>query len=258
MYTRVMEEEKLFALMMDLHRDGKRQGPGSDEETLRALALSRVDPDAELRVADIGCGTGASTLALAGALPRAHITAVDLFPEFLEILNTQARAIGCADRIETVPASMDSLPFPQGSLDLIWSEGAIYNIGFAAGIAAWAPFLKTGGVLAASEITWLRPDPPEEIASHWNTEYPEIATATEKIAILERGGFDLLGYLTLPPSNWNDTYYGPAEKRIPAFLERHRDDPDAAQLVEMEREEIDLYRRFQDFLSYGFYVARKR
>jgi SAM-dependent methyltransferase len=253
-----MDEAKLFWLLMDLHREGQRQGPGSDEETLRALALSRVDPDAELRIADIGCGTGASTLVLAGALPRARITAVDLFPEFLEILTRQARAAACADRIEPLPGSMDALPFEAESFDLIWSEGAIYNLGFAAGIATWAPFLKAGGVLAVSEITWLRPDPPEEISSHWNAEYPEIATATEKIAILERGGFDLLGYLTLPPSNWLDTYYTPTEERIPAFLERHQGDPDAARLVEMEREEIDLYRRFQDFVSYGFYVARKR
>jgi SAM-dependent methyltransferase len=253
-----MDEEKLFGFMMDLHREGKRQGPGSDEETLRALSLSRVDPDAELRVADIGCGTGASTLVLAEALPRARIAAVDLFPEFLEILTRQARAAGCADRIEPLRASMDALPFGAESFDLIWSEGAIYNIGFAAGIATWAPFLKAGGVLAVSEITWLRPDPPEEIASHWNAEYPEIATATKKIEILERGGFDLLGYLTLPPSNWIDTYYKPTEERIPAFLERHQGDPDAARLIEMEREEIDLYRRFQDFVSYGFYVARKR
>ena len=253
-----MDEAKLFALMMDLHRDGTRQGPGSEEETLRALDLSRVDVRAELRVADIGCGTGASTLVLAGALPRARITGVDLFPEFLESLATRARVAGHADRIETLAASMDALPFAADSFDLIWSEGAIYNIGFAAGIAAWAPFLKTGGVLAVSEITWLRPDPPDEIASHWNAEYPEIATAAEKISVLERAGFDLLGYLTLPPSNWIDTYYHPTEERIPAFLDRHRDDPDAAALVEMEREEIDLYTRFQDSFSYGFYVARKR
>ncbi len=253
-----MDEQTLFALLVDLHRDGARQGPGSDEETLRALELTRLERAAGLQVADIGCGTGASTLVLASGLPLARITAVDLFPEFLDILAERARAAGCSKRIETLAESMDALPFAAESLDLIWSEGAIYNMGFRTGIEAWKPFLRPGGVIAVSEITWLRPDPPEEIRQHWNSEYPEIATASEKIAILERAGYDLLGYLVLPSTNWVDNYYGPTEERIPAFLERHAGLPEAAELVAMERQEADLYKRYQDWFSYGFYVARKR
>lgn len=148
-----MDEQTLFSLMVDLHRDGMRQGPGSDEETLRALELTRIDRAAPLNIADIGCGTGASTLVLASQLPNATITAVDLFPEFLEILVKQAGEAGYADRIETRAESMDSLPFAEGAFDLIWSEGAIYNMGFSNGIKAWQPFLRSGGVLAVSEIT---------------------------------------------------------------------------------------------------------
>ena len=159
------------------------------------------------------------------------------------------------NRLKHSRNSMDSLPFAAESLDLIWSEGAIYNMGFGTGIEAWRPFLRPGGVIAVSEITWLRPDPPEEIRKHWNSEYPEIATASEKIAILERAGYDLLGYLVLPSINWVDNYYVPTEERIPAFLERHAGLPEAAEIVEMERQEADLYRRYQDWFSYGFYVA---
>lgn len=253
-----MEDETMFRLMVDLHRDGARQGPGCEEETARALELSRLDPDAALRVADIGCGTGASTLALASRLPNASITAVDIFSEFLEILRKRALVESCAQRIETVVESMDSLTFAADSLDLIWSEGAIYNIGFRKGIEEWRPLLRPAGVIAVSEITWLSPDPPEELRRHWDTEYPEMATAAEKIAILEEAGYDLLGYLVLPPSNWIDNYYQPTERRIPAFLERHQGLPEAAELVEMEREEADLYKRYQGWFSYGFYIARKR
>ena len=253
-----MDNQTFFTLMVDLHRDGARQGPGSDEETLRALELTRLDGAAGLQVADIGCGTGASTVVLASMLPSARILAVDLFPEFLDILTERARAAGCSERIETLAESMDSLPFAAESLDLIWSEGAVYNMGFRTGIEAWRPFLRSGGVLAVSEITWLRPDPPEEIRQHWISEYPEIATASEKIAILERAGYDLLGYLVLPSTNWLDNYYQPTEERIPAFLERHAGLPEAAEIVEMERREADLYKRYQEWFSYGFYVARKR
>lgn len=253
-----MDDQTFFNLMIDLHREGTRQGPGSDEETLRALELTRLDRAARLQVADIGCGTGASTLVLASELPNSRITAVDLFPEFLDILTERARAAGCSEQIEILAESMDSLPFAAESLDLIWSEGAIYNMGFSAGIETWRPFLRPDGVLAVSETTWLRPDPPEEIRQHWNSEYPEIATASEKIAILEGAGYDLMGYLVLPSSNWIDSYYAPTEERIPAFSERHAGLPEAAEVVEMERKEADLYKRYHDWFSYGFYVARRR
>jgi len=248
----------MFALMVDLHRDGARQGPGSDEETLRALELTRLDRAAQLRVADMGCGTGASTLELAKRLPNARIIAVDLFPDFLSVLSERAQAEGCSGQIETRAESMDALSFAAESLDLIWSEGAIYNMGFSAGIEAWKPFLRPGGVIAVSEITWLSPDPPEEIRRYWDAEYPEIATASRKIAILERAGYDLLGYLVLPPGNWTDNYYEPTEKRIPAFLERHAGRPEAAEVAAMERQEAELYKRYQEWFSYGFYIARKR
>jgi SAM-dependent methyltransferase len=253
-----MNEETLFELLVDLHRDGQRQGPGGDAETLRALDLTGLDRTARLRVADIGCGTGASTLVLACQLPAADIVAVDLFPEFLAELAARAEQAGVAGRIEGLAASMDSLPFAAESLDLIWSEGAIYNVGFAAGLAAWRPFLRPGGVLAVSEITWLGPDPPEEIRQHWAVEYPEIATADEKIATLQRAGYDLLGSFMLPEACWLDHYYTPLEQRLDAFVERQAGRPEAQEIAAGERREADLYRRYREWFSYGFYIARRR
>lgn len=253
-----MDEQALLSLMVDLHRDGSRQGPGSDDDTMLALELARLDNDAQLRVADIGCGTGAATLVLASKLPNARITAVDRFPEFLDILKQRAIMAGCANRIDTLAESMVALPFTEESFDLIWSEGAIYNMGFRKGLEAWRPFLKPNGVLAVSEITWLRPDPHNEILEHWNSEYPEIATATEKIATIESAGYDLAGYFVLPSTSWINNYYDPTDLRIPGFLERHPDEPEASQVVEMERHEAELYRRYRNWFSYGFYVVRKR
>lgn len=253
-----MDESALFSLMVDLHLDGERQGPGGYEQTLMALNLSGIDPGSDIEVADIGCGTGASTLVLAENLPNARITAVDLFPEFLEVLADAAREAGHSRRIIATQGSMESLPLKDESLALIWSEGAIYNMGFATGVKAWRRFLRPGGVLAVSEITWLSPDPPADIRQYWEGEYSEIATAPEKILVLERAGFDLLGYFALPPSCWKENYYEPIEARIAAFLERHREQAEAKALIEMERREAAMYKRCQEVYSYGFYIARKR
>ena len=42
---------------------------------------------------------------------------------------------------------MDALPFGEEELDMIWCEGAIYNIGFERGLKEWRKYLKPGGIL---------------------------------------------------------------------------------------------------------------
>jgi SAM-dependent methyltransferase len=74
-------------------------------------------------------------------------------PEFLEALEQRSEKTGLKDKISLLEKSMDELPFEKESLDLIWSEGAIYNIGFENGIKNWKKFLKPGGYLVVSEIT---------------------------------------------------------------------------------------------------------
>lgn len=243
-------------LLLDLHKAGTRQGPGGEHETRLAVALSRLRGMTNLRIADVGCGTGASTLVLARELD-AHVTAVDLFPQFLAVLEDIAGRAGLADRITTLSASMDALPFAESAYDAIWSEGAIYNMGFAAGIEAWRKYLKPGGVLAVSELTWLTDRRPEELQAHWEREYPEVDTASGKIAVLERLGFSPIGYFTLPECCWIDNYYRPMQQRFAAYLEQHENSEAARAIVVAEEKEISLYQRYKAFVSYGYYIARK-
>ena len=115
-------------LLIDLHKHGDRQGPGGDPETKRAIALASLDKSRRLRIADLGCGTGASTLCLANTL-NAELIAVDFVPEFIEILQQTVKANDLCQRVHAKVASMDDLTFAHHELDVIWSEGAIYNIG---------------------------------------------------------------------------------------------------------------------------------
>ncbi|MAU40330.1 MAG: SAM-dependent methyltransferase [Kordiimonas sp.] len=245
-----------YDLLIDLHKAEERQGPGGETETLQALQLSGLMEKAgPLQIADIGCGTGASTLLLAEYL-KADITAVDLFPAFLERLKERAKAAHIQGHITPLLCSMESLPFAPCSLDAIWSEGAIYNMGFAAGIAAFKPFLKQGGILAVSEITWLTNQRPPALTQYWDSEYPEIATAAEKIRILENEGFIIKGYFPLPESCWRNNYYAPLQSRFNDFLTAH-DTPDARAIVLAEQDEIKLYEQYCQYYSYGFYIAQK-
>ena len=152
---------------------------------------------------------------------------------------------------------MDDLGFEDRSLDVIWSEGAIYNIGFEQGVTSWRRYLKPGGLLAVSEITWLTNQRPAELEEHWAKEYAQIATASAKLAVIEAAGYSPVGYFALPEVCWLDHYYGPMQARFAAFLERHEGSAAAKEIVDAEKHEIDLYERFSRFVSYGFYVARR-
>ena len=119
-------------LICDFFSNMERQGPGSPEVTLKALSFIDNLTEKSL-IADIGCGTGGQTMVLAQQVPG-QITGLDLFPDFIQILNRNAANLGLQDRVKGVVGSMDNLPFQQEELDLIWSEGAIYNIGFERGL----------------------------------------------------------------------------------------------------------------------------
>lgn len=243
-------------LLIDLHIDADRQGPGGADQTRRAIELSGLSGRRGLKIADVGCGSGASTLVLAAELD-ARVVAVDFIPEFLAVLRVRAAQAGVAGRIDTVPIAMDALPFEPASLDAIWSEGAINNIGFENGVRQWRRFLKDGGILAVSELTWLTPHRPAELQAHWVSEYAEVDTASSKLAVLERNGYTPLGYFVLPESCWLDAYYRPMQQRFAAFLARQGHSDAAQALVAAEQAEIELYERHGAFVSYGFYVARK-
>ena len=152
---------------------------------------------------------------------------------------------------------MDALTFAPCSLDVIWAEGAIYNMGFANGLRAWRPFLKPNGLIAVSEITWLSASRPDELTRHWESEYPEINVASAKFHTLEAEGFSPLGYFVLPKTSWLEHYYRPLQASLEDFAERHGQSPEVMELIAAEEAEIALYEKYSDYYSYGFYIARR-
>ncbi|MBZ0181904.1 MAG: class I SAM-dependent methyltransferase [Melioribacteraceae bacterium] len=243
-------------LLVDLHKDGERQGPGSEEETLKAFSFIDLENFEKLKIADIGCGTGGQTITLAKHT-GAQITAVDLFPEFLNVLNNKANELELLKNIKTVEASMDNLAFHDEEFDVIWSEGAIYNIGFERGLQEWKKYLKRGGYIAVSEATWLTKSRPKEIEEYWNREYADINMAANRIKLIEDNGYSLVGYFVLKQSSWMKNYYEPIKNRLQKFLERHNNSESAKQIYESSIEEIEIYEKYKDYYSYGFYIAKK-
>jgi len=243
-------------LIVDFHKDAHRQGPGSEDETLKALELTGLAQKEDLKIADIGCGTGSHTIVLAENT-NAQIVGVDLFPKFLDKLDDKAKELGLHDRITTLATSMENLPFDNDEFDIIWSEGAIYNMGFETGVKNWRKYLKAGGYLCISEVTWITDSRPKGLEDFWREEYPEIDKASSKINFLENNSFTLAGYFYLKQDSWIENYYGPMEEQFSTFLKRHNNSEKAKAVVKEYRTEIEDYQKYKDYYSYGFYIARK-
>jgi SAM-dependent methyltransferase len=243
-------------MLIDLHVSNPRQGPGSTAQTRRAVELAGLKPCTELTIADVGCGTGAAALALAAELGT-HVTAIDAAPAFVGKVRERAELAGLGALIRPMVGQMESLPFKDQSLDVIWSEGAIYNMGFEAGVRAWRRFLKPGGVLAVSELSWTTSKRPRDIEEHWLREYPQIDTAAGKIRVLEQAGYAPLGFFFLPRDCWEEEYYAPLCRGFRHFLARHHGSDEARRIVDAEEREIRLFRQGGEWFGYGFYVARR-
>ena len=246
------KEAKVF---FQIHNGLPREGPGSKDSTQKAFGKIQ---DLQLKpiILDIGCGPGAQTILLA-QLSNGLIYALDNHGPYIEDLKRQVRRLQLAAKVFPLLGDMQALPFEKEHFDLIWAEGSIYIIGVEQGLKQWRPYLKNRGYLAFSEITWLRDSPPEELRSFWNEACIAIRTIDRNEELIERTGFELLHHFVLPESDWWEEYYGPIEKKLPKLFEEHGQDAEAFRVLEAEKKEIDLYRKYSSYYGYVFYIVRK-
>lgn len=188
---------------------------------------------------------------------RASIIAVDMLPQFLEKLNEEIKNNNLSKRVVTKEMRMDNLSFEEKSFDILWSEGAIYNIGFEKGLSLWKKYLKDNGYIAVSEISWLTNTRPEEIEQYWLNAYPEIDTVDTKLSILEKCGYNPIAHFTLDDYCWIDNYYKPILKISEAFLKKYNYSAKAKKFIEAGKKEAEMYTRFKEYYSYVFYIAKK-
>jgi len=244
-----------FDLICEYYSGIERQGPGSPDVTVKALSF--VDHlTSESRIADIGCGTGGQTMVLAQHTPG-YIRGIDLFPKFIDLFNTNAGRLDLQDRVKGIVGSMDNLPFHEEEFDLIWSEGAIYNIGFERGLNEWRKFLKTGGYLSVTEVSWLTEKRPVEIDEFWQDAYPEIDTVSNKIAQMQKAGYIPVATFILPENCWTEHFYAPQVSAQEIFLKKYAGNKTAEELVANQQHEAELYDRYKAYYGYAFYIGKK-
>src|SRR4051794_28156377 len=225
-----------------LHTELPREGVGSDTTTRALLELARPLPGP--RALDVACGPGRSALVLAAAGLR--VTAVDTHEPFLDRLRTAAAARQLPIPVER--ASMRELPYPDGTFDLVWCEGAAYLMGVDAALAAWRRLLAPGGVLVFTEVGWTTPAPSAAARRFWSA-YPGMRGTAATVAAAQAAGYDVVATRLLPEPDWWDEYYDSLAAAIDTC-------PDQAAAAP-HRVEIDLRRTHAGEYGYTAYVLRK-
>ncbi|MDD2962248.1 MAG: class I SAM-dependent methyltransferase [Muribaculaceae bacterium] len=244
-----------FSLICEYFSSIKRQGPGSEASTHEAItAIPNINSN--FIIADIGCGTGSSAIQLAKET-QASVVAIDLFHDFLNKVKLNAELAGVSHKVSTLQADMTQLSLEKESFDLIWSEGAIYNIGFKNGLQEWNSFIRKNGYIAVTDSTWLTDYRPAEIESFWLDAYPEIDTLDNNITKMEQAGYRMIKTAVLPNDCWTKNFYEPQENAQNVFLERHHDDFTANELVKNQRHEAELFAKYNSYYGYVWYIGQK-
>jgi ubiquinone/menaquinone biosynthesis C-methylase UbiE len=248
----LMDESPIFKIFEGL----PRQGPGSNESTGKAFRSIPSLPEGA-KILDIGCGVGMQTIHLAEICDNCYITAVDVYQPYLDTLMENAKSKGVADRITTVCASMDDLPFETEEFDLIWTEGSIFVMGFEKGLEYWKQFLKSGGYIALTEAAWFVDNPAEEAVQFWKESYPDIKNVAGTEKVVEDSGYEIIAKFNLPASAWWDEYYVHMEKRLDGISEQFKGNTEAEMIIGFCRKEMDIFRKYPDEYGYVFLIFQK-
>ncbi len=247
--------DRNLEVLFDIFAGMPRGGPGSNASTRRAFALLSDVPTAP-RILDVGCGPGMATLEVA-RLSGGTVVGLDSHQPFLDALAADITAAGLQDRVLPVKGSMDALPFAAEEFDVIWAEGSLFVMGFDRALSYLKRFLRPGGYLAATELTWLRDEVPDEPYRYLRQVYPALTDTAGNLALFAAAGYGMVGHFALPAADWWDDFYVPVERRLPLLRAKYAADPAGLAAVDEMQVEIDMHRRYGEYYGYVFYVARR-
>jgi SAM-dependent methyltransferase len=246
------EQEKYIKALIELHRGLERQGPG-DIDFSNYIISQIPELPTNPRIADIGCGAGAGTLFLADKF-RSKVRAVDISREFLDELEDRAKQRGLDHLVEAIECDMRSLDWKPGTIDLLWSEGAAYNLTFEGALKAWRPLIAADGIAVISEMNYFTSEVPESVRVYWQNAYPTIGTESENSNYANSSGFEILGIHRLPSKAWWDNYYGPLRENMNSFM--YSEDSIMQTVIKETEGEMKLFEEHDKHYGYSFYIMK--
>jgi arsenite methyltransferase len=159
-------------------------------------------------ILDIGCGGGIDTILAARRTgPTGKVIALDFLPEMLQRTASAAQEAGL-DNVETLYGEMEAIPLPDGSVDLIISNGVInLSARKARVMAECARVLRRGGGLCVSDFTVDQDRLPRDILTQpaaWAGCVSGALAEGDFIYKLEKAGFTEVRVLHREPVSVDD------------------------------------------------------
>ncbi|WP_213531909.1 class I SAM-dependent methyltransferase [Paenibacillus cisolokensis] len=159
--------------------------PGGFKATQKLLDKALEQGD--LRILEVGCGTGKTACYLAGQGFR--VTALDRHPLMLEKAKKRAEKEGITD-IEWIQGDVQELPFDNESFDVVYAESVTIFTDIPKSLEEYYRVLKPGGRLIDREIVLYSeiPEPSrQEIMDFFK--FDKIPSVDEWLVDLRQAGF---------------------------------------------------------------------
>ncbi|MHC4923191.1 MAG: SAM-dependent methyltransferase [Planctomycetota bacterium] len=241
-------------IFFELYESLPRQGPGNRASAERALALCAGLPPSPT-VVDLGCGSGAQTLHLV-ELTGGHVTAMDSHAPLVEQLQATVDERGIGDRVRAIVGDMARPGFEPESLDLVWSEGALYFIGIEEALRLYADLVRPGGFFVFTDAVWLGPEPTAEVKASFE-DYPGMGAVADLLETIDSSPWTLVDHFQLPEQAWWDDFYTPMERRLAEMREKYAGDEAALSILDTLDREPSMYREHASTFGYEFFVLRR-
>jgi len=187
------------------------------------------------KILDVGCGTGIPTIELA-IISNGLVTGIDIDERLLNILRRRIKELGLNDKVSVLNKSINMMDFKKESFDIIWSEGAVFVIGFENSIRNWSKLLKPNGFLVLHD---------------------DIKDKSKKLGLIEKYGYELLAEYDLSFEIWWNEYYSKLEKFVENYKDKYPDDSELRAEIESDQNQVKMCKSNPELVSSFYAIIQK-
>jgi len=158
--------------------------------------LKRIQVKPQMKVVDVGCGTGFFTIPMAKIVgDKGKVFAIDIQEKMIAILNEKIQKLKIKN-VETLVSTEENIPLPNESVDLAFMASVLHELDSYATVKEICRFLKPQGVLAVLE--WKKEESPSEFGPPiW-----ERLTPDQTREIVEKMGFEVKDISLIEPYHY--------------------------------------------------------
>ena len=114
------------ALRVSRNTFARYEAPPAETVFPLEFAYHLLGDVAGLRIVDFGCGSGANTVLLANR--GAHVWGVDISEDLIRLARRRLEVNGRAGTADFIVASAHDLPFPDGSIDIVFGIAILHHL----------------------------------------------------------------------------------------------------------------------------------